>query len=359
MIHKLIRCLIVCLIIGQFSGCSWWPFKRTPEINAPVVFEAPPTAVQLAEAVNANSSRVHQLESQVKVSLDGLPGLTGNLALEKPHRFRLQANLLGVSGLGTDVGSNDDLFWVWIKTALPGQSPTLLYARHAEFAVSSTRQVLPIEPAWIRDALGLTEINPYGQLDGPYERSDGQFEIRSRVDTPSGPNVRVLVIHPKYGWVTEQSVYNAQGILLAVAKSSRHRYYPEADVSLPQRVEVELMPNSEQAQGLTLDLGSYNINRLSGDPARLWAMPDPDGVQKIDLAGPVSLDPAVMNPNMGQQPATGPYPVSSEQGGGYPAGPYPEQPGSNPQQPYVPPATGYQTQRDEPYRPNYRGRFLR
>lgn len=324
------RLAIAIFLTIPFSGCIW-PFHRTPKIESPIVFQAPPSAPQLAEAVNANSSRVHQLESQVKLKFAGMPGLTGNLALEKPNNFRVQASILGVGGLGADIGSNDESFWIWIKTALPGQTPMFLYARHAEFAVSQTRQQIPIDPSWIRDALGLTEIDPYGGLEGPYERPDGQLEIRYTRQTPAGPNMHVAVIDRKYAWITEQSIYDAQGILLVTAKSSKHRYYQETNVNLPHRIEISLVPNTPDARELVIDIASHNINRISGNPDYLWSMPEPSGVQYIDLAGPL---PVVENQPFANTPFSS-SPYSPE--------PQPPYPGRS----------------DQAYRPNYRGRDLR
>jgi len=71
----------------------------------------------------------------------------------------------------------------------------------------------------------------------------------------------------------------------AVAES--HQYYPVEQVSLPQRISLQL-PTAGLA--LKIDLGTVQINtvqinQLSGDPNQLWAMPAFDGYQKYDLGG--------------------------------------------------------------------------
>lgn len=288
--------VLIAIFASLQTGCVW-PFNQfynRSVTDAPIVFTETPSKEQIIQAVNANSQRVHALESQVKVTVDGLPGITGNLALEKPRNFRLQANLLGVSGMGADVGSNDELFWVWVKAPVPGQTPQILYARHAEYAVSPARQLMPIDPTWIRDALGLTEFDPQHLHEGPFARSDGQLEMRTRLQTPTGPQTRITAIDPKYGWITEQMLLDGQGTPVVIARSSRHRYYQEVGVSLPQRVSIQVAPSTPQAQNLTVDAQSYSINRLSGDPAVLWTMPQPPGVPLVDLAAPI---PGMYSPN--------------------------------------------------------------
>ena len=306
MLHR--YCLLIMAAIAILpSGCVW-PFNQfyNRSVNdAPIVFTEKPSGEQIIQTVNANSQRVHALESQVKVTVDGMPGITGNLALEKPRNFRLQANLLGVSGLGADVGSNDELFWVWVKTTMPGQTPQILYARHAEYAVSPARQLMPIDPTWIRDALGLTEFAAGDRHEGPFDRSDGQLEMRTRLQTPTGPQTRITVVDPKYGWITEQMLLDGQGAPIIIARSSRHRYYQEVGVSLPQRVTIQVAPSTPQAQTLTVDAQSYSINRLSGDPAMLWTMPDPPGVPLVDLAAPIPGQMPISSPNFSNQPAGG------------------------------------------------------
>lgn len=286
--HRFSLLLMIAFALLQ-TGCVW-PFSHLYQrsaTDAPILFTERPSQDQIIQTVNSNSQRVHALESQVKVTVDGLPGITGNLALEKPQNFRLQANLLGVSGLGADVGSNDELFWVWVKTTMPGQTPQILYARHAEYAVSPARQMLPIDPTWIRDALGLTEFDPQHEHEGPADRSDGQLEIRTRLQTPTGPQTRITAIDPKYGWITEQMLLDPQGTPIVIARSSRHRFYPEVGVSLPQRITINVAPATAQSQTLTVDAQNYTINRLSGDPSMLWTMPQPPGVPMVDLAAPI------------------------------------------------------------------------
>lgn len=267
------------------SGC-FLPWNRQTQTTAPVVFEGPATREQFIEVVNANSLRVKQLQAQVKVSLQGLPSITGNLAWERPHRLRLQAELFGISGQGVDVGSNDELFWVWIKTSLPGQQSSLVYARHDRYAQSPAANKLPIEPSWIHQALGLVYIDPQGRHEGPFARADGQLELRSQVQTARGDMIKVTVIDKDYGWVTEQHMIDMTGKTIASARASKQQHYPQVGVSLPRRVDLMISPGTSEQMTLVLELGSYTINQLYADPAQLWTMPDPQGVTKIDITQP-------------------------------------------------------------------------
>ncbi len=81
--------------------------------------------------------------------------------------------------------------------------------------------------------------------------------------------------------VLEQQVYDPQGQLLASAVLSAHQFDPVHQVSLPREVQVQLPPAQ---MGFTLQVSSYTINQLSGDPAQLWAMPQIAGTNYIDIA---------------------------------------------------------------------------
>ena len=76
------------------------------------------TREQIVAAVNQNSARINSLTvTNATISIPdalGLPLLSGNIAAERPGRFRLTA-ATAVTGQELDVGSNDELFWMWIR----------------------------------------------------------------------------------------------------------------------------------------------------------------------------------------------------------------------------------------------------
>jgi hypothetical protein len=180
-----------------------------------------------------------------------------------------------------DLGSNDEVFWFWVKR----MQPAVLFARHDQLAQSRARQMLPIEPAWIVDALGLVTLDPGIQHEGPFLRGNGQLEVRSQMRGIHGDVTRTLVIDPTYGWIMEQHITDANRRLLASAIAGNHRYYPEFDVSLPHRVEV-----SAPAANLTfqIEIGQYFINRPVEDPYEMWSLPQIAGQTPINLANAAS-----------------------------------------------------------------------
>lgn len=184
-----------------------------------------------------------------------------------------------------DVGSNDDRFWIWQQVALPGQPPTLMYARHLEFETSPIRRQIPLDPSWLIDGLGFAEFSPADHHQGPNVRpQDGLLEVQTFRRTANGMNVRVCVIDPKTGLIRQQSFYDQHGNRIAYLNASKHRFIEANNVSLPQRLDLYVDGENGQTTKLSVDAGEYSINSLYGDPERLWSMPNPPDVNKIDLS---------------------------------------------------------------------------
>ncbi len=258
-------------------------FRPTPN-NVPVVFETAPDAQRLVQAINANTAEVRQLSCDIHIRMDGVPPLSGSLIVEKPRRMRLMAGLIGISEMGVDVGSNDDEFWIWNKAAVAGQVPAIYFAKHAEFAQSALRQMIPFEPQWIIDALGLMSLPTDGSIQGPLTRADGRYELRLETPTSLGLVTKILVVDPKTGLVQQQSIYDSQLKLIAYANAIQHQYFEAYHASLPRRIEIVAFGPDRSRNAITVDLGGHKINQLYGDPERQWLMPQPADAQRVDLA---------------------------------------------------------------------------
>lgn len=281
--------LVGAAAFGMAGGCRAINPFRAPEANVPVVFDVAPDSHQLIQAINANTADVRQLNCDIQIRMDGVPPLSGTLIVEKPRRMRLKAGLIGISEMGIDVGSNDQEFWIWNKAAVGGQAPAIYFAKHNEFAQSTLRRALPIEPQWIIDALGLLNLPDDGTIQGPFPRSDGRFELRQESQTQLGPVTKILVVDSRTGLVQQQSIYDAQLNLIAYANAIQHQYLAQHHVSLPRRIEIVAMGPDRRPTPFTIDLAGHKINELYGDPERQWSMPKPADAQWVDLAKASSL----------------------------------------------------------------------
>lgn len=211
-----------------------------------------------------------------------VPRLTSTtLNLQRDKQFRLKANLPIVLGAGMDLGSNDEVFWFEVPEGVT-LSKTLYYANHEQYRQQLHRAVLPVDPTWIMDALGLVLIDPSKVVAGPVRREDGKLEVRSTIETPSGTYQRVLLIEASAGYVTDQFLYAPSGELVAKSQATNHVYYDQQQVALPHRVEITLTPATGPPLAMRIDVGSYLVNQLLSNDPQLFAMPR-SASQEIDL----------------------------------------------------------------------------
>ncbi|MEM1304191.1 MAG: hypothetical protein AAGG46_04810, partial [Planctomycetota bacterium] len=172
--------LVASLVACSGASCNSRfrsPFAASAS-PAPQVLAPTATIEQVVAAVNANTARVQTyVTNSASISVPGglaTPRLRGNIAVERPRRLRLRAGT-AITGPEVDLGSNDELYWLWSKRNDP---PAVFFARHAEHAGSVAQQFLPIEPEWLLDALGLLTLDPNAAYQGPMPRPDGTLEIR-------------------------------------------------------------------------------------------------------------------------------------------------------------------------------------
>ncbi len=270
----------VCFVSGG-ATCA----RRTPPLPfppPPVALNATPSLEEIVSVVNRTQS-IQQLSSNsasVEVlSMPAVPRLSATLNLERQKNFRLRASLPIILGAGMDLGSNDEVFWFEVPE---GISKTLYYARHDQYRQQLHRAILPVDPSWIMDALGLVQIDPNTVVAGPVNREDGKLEIRSTMMMPNGLYQRVCLVEPSGGYVTDQFLYAPGGNLVAQSQASNHRYYEQQQCVLPHRVQLDLAPAVGPPLSMRIDVASYTVNQLlSGDP-QLFAMPA-SASQAVDL----------------------------------------------------------------------------
>ena len=280
---------VVVLIAG--SGASCPNVIRGYQVGVmplPRTLPAQPTREQIIAAVEDNTSRVRSYSaSQAVLSVPGVPRLSAQVACEPPRRFRLRAQT-SLTGNELDIGSNDDLFWLWIRRHEP---PIMLFCQHDQYEQSSARQVVPIRADWMPELLGLVRFSPQDRHEGPFVAADGRLEIRSTIDSPDGPLIRSVILHPMTGLVEEQHLFTSAGKRLASVRASRHRMDPGSGAALPRLIDVSW---PESGVEFTLEVTSLVTNVPAADPGQLWQMPTYDGYQPVDLADPtVIVAPAV------------------------------------------------------------------
>ncbi len=272
--------LMICFVSGG-ATCARREAPM-PFPPPPVAFSEIPSLDELAAVMNRTSS-IQQLSTNTAsvevLTMPNIPKLSATLSLQRERRFRLRASLPIVLGAGMDMGSNDEVFWFEVPE---GMSKTLYYAEHDKYRQQLQRAIIPVDPTWIMDALGLVQLDPATVVNGPVKRDDGKLEIRSVIQMPDGLYQRVYLIEPSAGYVTNQFLYSPDNRLIAQSTATNHRYYAEHQCALPHQVELNLTPAMGPPLGMKITIGSYAVNQLlSGDP-QLFTMPQ-NASQKVDL----------------------------------------------------------------------------
>ncbi len=234
--------------------------------------------------VNANSMRVQQLHADdIRLTIPGQIGsLRARMDFERPNHFRLIGETR-LSGREIDLGSNDTSYWLWARQVHP---PTVFHGQHQQFFQSAARQVLPVPPNWLIEALGVVYLDPHGFHELYASTKPGLLQIRSRIPSARGELLRLLEIDQQRAWVVEQHLFGADNQLLASALASDFQYDPLQSVSLPRRIQVDLPP---AALSLTLEIPAYVVNQPVADTLALFSMPQLPNHQYRDVANPSDM----------------------------------------------------------------------
>lgn len=279
---RLAALLLIVAACGS-SGASCPHVLRGYQVGVtplPRTLPPQPTLDQVIAAVHDNTGRVRSyMAPQAVLVVPGVPRLSARVACERPRRFRLQAQT-AITGPELDLGSNDELFWIWLRQHKP---PITAFCRHDRYAESNARRLLPINAEWMPELLGLVTFRPEDRHEGPLPLPDGRIEVRTRTAAADGELLTSTILDGTTGLVVERHLFTAAGERMASVRLSRHRVDPASGAALPHLVEV-----SWPASGVDfkLEIVSISTNQAAADPGQLWQIPAYPGYEPVDLADP-------------------------------------------------------------------------
>jgi hypothetical protein len=273
-------------LLTAASGASCPQFLSNYPSVGPRVLQPTATLADVMRVVNDNSNKVRSIVApDASLSVPMTPALRANVTLERPRRFRLRAET-SLTGQELDLGSNDSLFWFWVKRMQPS---AVYYCRHEQYNTSAARQVIPVEPEWLIDAIGLPTLDPNGQHTGPYMLRGDRLEVRTQLNTANGPMTKITIVDSR-GLVVEQHLYDGRGQLVASATASQHFHDPASGANLPRLVEIQA-PATKFS--LKISFHTLQVNQTGGDIARYFELPSYPGVPLVDLGDPNFHPPGV------------------------------------------------------------------
>ena len=293
------------------SGATCIPKRGIHEFQPPALFQTPPDINQLAEAINRTRA-VQQLQSNaVTVRIPTVPTLSARIVWERPRRFRMTGGLSRMTGTDFDLGSNDEMFWMATRH---GPSPSLYYARHDQFESQIDRQILPVSPEWLIEAMGIVDLDPNTIIGTPHPQADGLIEIESSIASSIGQYRRTIHVDPKYGLVKKILLRDPSGRLLGSSILSNHQYYQMIQTSLPHTAQIQLIPSGGPPMSLEVEIGFYTVNDNQGQDAERFTAPQLAGYTPIDLVKLNNGQPGAVGAPQYQPAATGMIPQTSYRG---------------------------------------------
>lgn len=275
--------LVVCFACGGASCPRRRPM--TGEFAPPVVFTETPTLEALTAHVNRSLAIERIASNTLSITAPEIPGkLSGDLQWERWFNFSFQA-YPGSPAFGTALAAGSNSQYFWLKTAANGNSPaTLYYASYQDFdSQLGPRRILPVSPIWLREAMGIVELDPTLEHHGPVARPDGKLQVQSVIPSPRGPYLRELVFDARTGVLEETTLKDPSLKLVARALQSQHEYYSAVNTSLPHKVIVQLQPDEGETLSFTIDIGFYMINQPSNELSQAFTFPDTTGLSTVDL----------------------------------------------------------------------------
>lgn len=279
-----VACLLpLLLMVTCGAGCLQklrWPWADAPP-PAPAVLTANPSLDEIVRAVNGNSAQVTAMSANyATLAPQGAPSLRAAIFIEKPGRFRVRGTT-ALTGPELDLGSNDEMFWLWIKRAEP---QALYYARHAQASTSGFRKLMPLSPQQLVEAFGIPTFDPQAAHQGPFPSGEGRLAVRSTLPGPDGMMTKTTIVDARTALVVEQQLQDATGQMLASVKTSNHKLGADGRAWLPHTIELAI-PSGNMSMTVSIERWDVNVP----PPADAFVKPEHQGYPNVDVSDPRNL----------------------------------------------------------------------
>jgi len=293
--------VVGCLLL---AGCKTGPFGRPqPQVPNNVFGDTQPTLAQIQQVVNQNSQKIRSMQSDdARVTVPGVSpvSMRSTLAVDRPQRVRITGGASALTGgQEFDIGSNDEQFWIWFR-----RQPDKMFftARLDQWAASPNRQMIPMDPSWLAEALGIVEFRADEHHEGPFQNAQGQYVVNTFRNTPSGRFRKETTIDQRTGAVVLQELFAPTGQPIAAARSTGHTVDPRTNIVYARQVEIR----SPGMDPVIISLGNVQFNTI--EPASSMAFfsrPHFENFTEINLSDPAFFAP--QHPPQQTQPPAQPF----------------------------------------------------
>lgn len=282
--------LTICLLPVFTVGCAFsnpWRANRPFAPYSPCALGGDATLEQVVAKINENTALMPAWTSnRCRLSPKGLSAVAGSvsasIAVAAPRNFRLRAS--GPGGPVVDIGSNTDEFWFWSQY---DQEPGVKVCSHSDAELATRRMPVPLQPDWVMEALGVTQLDASGLTFEPIPSTHSRWlggqsraNLVSYYTASNGAVIRkVIVVDTCQGTILRHELKHGE-TTLARAEMRDHRRCPRTGAIYPAAVDLH-WPASGVA--LTMQFDSVDIAPTGTNPV-IFDRPEIPNTPVIDLA---------------------------------------------------------------------------
>lgn len=290
--------LFVC--ISGATGCQWLQritYIKPPTTKPPIVLAQNASLDEVINAVNNNNAKKQRfVATNASLNIEGAPmSLNSNIAYEYPRKCRATGEALVSKEF--DIGSNDELFWVWFK-----QDPqkAIYFSRHDQYESSPMRDAFQINPDWLVEAMGVTVFQPSPRETHQLvvRTAEGHWKIETKRPTQLGTYTKLTTVDGQTACVLMQELYNPSGRLVASAVSQNHAVDLTTNITYPETVDMIVSMQGQQV-AMRLSMGNVQFNQSRPFLADAFVMPNYPDTKRVDIATQTSI-PGVQQVVRGQ-----------------------------------------------------------
>ena len=274
--------------VSGASGCN--VFQKincwsTAPPKPPVVLTQNASLEDVLRAVNNNNAQKRTLvANDARINIEGVPisSLNSKIAWEYPRKLHISGGTVLTSD-EFDVGSNDELFWVWIKR---DPRNAVYFSRHDRYESSPVRDSFQIDPYWLMESMGMTVFQPPPDEEHRLvaRTADGDWKIETKRRTAMGNYTKYTTVDGKTACVLMQELVNPSGRLVATAASPSHALDTSTGITYPETVDTFFSMQGQQL-AIRLSMGRVQFNQSSPFKADAFNMPNYPSTTLVDICG--------------------------------------------------------------------------
>ena len=263
----------LCLATLLLFGC-----QTTKKVSLPKVVGENPTTSELLEAINDNSSKIKSIyAANASIGVQNQPGWANcRLLYERPSKFRL-VGTAGLLGRIVDCGCDGNTFWYWNSMQ---DSDNLYSCQLEEYSQTPLAEVIPVDPTWFPEALGIMEIKEEDLADEPEKQNNGSILLTVNCKRQEGVYKKRIYVESGTAAITRQDVQNPQGETFISVLVTEPQLIESAGVVMPKKASIRCLRTGDV---LLIDLGTPVLNDSSKIEGTVFQLPTDLNAKHVDL----------------------------------------------------------------------------